>query len=98
MKKVIIRKASVVKAIKAVLPDAREAGCDRDFEMGTRYVEIVNTGERGEMVLEGVKNFCKEKCIALTIKHWGYGGYGVYLDQEPAPAQDYCDKSNPIHY
>jgi len=99
MKKVIIRRDMVTKAILNAVDNAIE---DVDFKVGVKVVsEISRNSPTGDRIIEAVQAYAVLKGVPSEVRYWGDGTVEVRLaDNASAPSDsiEYCDKSNPCHY
>lgn len=99
MKKVIIRRDMVQKAIEKAVDNAM---IGYHYELGVKVVHSIKThAPTGELIVEAVQDYARSKGVPSEVKYWGDGTCEVRLaDRASVPSRDmdYCDKSNPIHY
>jgi len=96
MKKVIIRRDLVTKAIIA---DVEGVRIDIDCEINTNSVRVLVEGDIGDRVIEACYAYAKKKNVPARVRYWGDGTREFrFHESPPTEAFEFCDKANPCHY
>lgn len=96
MKKVIIRRDMVTKAIEKAVDDAIEGA---DFNVHTKVVEVIRVNGIGERIINAALDYAKEKGVKAEVKYWGHGGAEVRYGDACGPDMgDWNDPSSRHHY